>query len=907
MGTISSAVGLISGLNIQDIVSQLIELEKRPVQTIQTKIEATKSQQTAFLGLSASLLSLQLRVGSLSSPSVLKARTATTSAPDILTATAAANAPLASYQVRPVRQAQPQQLISSGFADATSTSVGAGTISVKLGGQVSTNTSLDTLNGGQGVQRGKIRITDRSGATAVVDLTTARNVNDVLQAVNNNTNISVRATVDGDRIVLQDLTGQTTASLNVAEAGSTTTAANLGLLGTAAGNTHTGSDVVRLSAALRLDTLNDGNGVRKAASVPDFKIDLKDGGSLEVDLGSASTLGSVIDLINNHADNGGKVTASIDAGGEHLKLTDNTGGGGTLSVSALSGSQAAADLGILGSEQAGGVLDGQRILSGLNTVLLSSLRGGSQTLTKGEIQISRTGGGTTNIDLGSASTLADVVAAINAGAAGIGVSAAVNSSGDGLVLTDATGGASAISVTDLSGDTAAYLKLTGASVAGKLDSGDLSRRYISDNTRLDRLNGGAGIQRGVFNITDRNGQSATIDLTDTAKQTVGDVLLALNSTGLSITARINDTGDGILIAGTSGSAQEIAINDLGGTTAKSLRLAGAANASHEIDGAFRYDIEISADDKLNDVVQKLTASGAPITASVINDGGGLQPFRLLLGSSRAGEAGSLVVNTGTTNLSFGTLNEASDSVLEVGGSGTNNLLFASNSNEFSQILPGLSVNVLGASTTAVTVTVGQNNQALTDAVNQIADSFNSLAGSLATLTSFNTTTGERGPLQADSTARQLQNALFAAFTDSSGSSSIRSLAQIGLTFKDGRVSFDETVLQNRITTDPAAVQEFLGNAETGVGVRIRKLIDTFTSPLNGSLTRHVDELNSRVTSLEERTEFLNERLEAKRLRLLRQYNGIELALAKVQSQTSAITSLAQLAATTISSQSTRSN
>ena len=49
------------------------------------------------------------------------------------------------------------------------------------------------LNGGAGVQRGKIRITDRSGAVATIDLSFARTVDDVLQAINSNEDISVTA------------------------------------------------------------------------------------------------------------------------------------------------------------------------------------------------------------------------------------------------------------------------------------------------------------------------------------------------------------------------------------------------------------------------------------------------------------------------------------------------------------------------------------------------------------------------------------------------------------------------------------------------------------------------------------------------------------------------------------------
>src|SRR5581483_1684345 len=97
-----------------------------------------------------------------------------------------------------------------------------------------------------------------------------------------------------------------------------------------------------LSGSTKLGVLNDGNGVSTAGSgVPDFTVTLKNGSSFAVALGSASTLQDALNAINNNAQNGGKLTASIS--GTHLVLTDNTGGSGTLTVAAINGSTAAAN------------------------------------------------------------------------------------------------------------------------------------------------------------------------------------------------------------------------------------------------------------------------------------------------------------------------------------------------------------------------------------------------------------------------------------------------------------------------------------------------------------------------------------------------------------------------------------
>ncbi len=99
-----------------------------------------------------------------------------------------------------------------------------------IGGFVDKGITLDQLNGGAGLQRGKIRITDRSGQTAVIDLNYARTVDDVLDAINSNTSINVTAVVDGDTFKLIDNSGGA-GNLKVQEVAGGNTASGLGLAG----------------------------------------------------------------------------------------------------------------------------------------------------------------------------------------------------------------------------------------------------------------------------------------------------------------------------------------------------------------------------------------------------------------------------------------------------------------------------------------------------------------------------------------------------------------------------------------------------------------------------------------------------------------------------------------------------
>lgn len=893
-GLVASSTGLISGLNTQALISALLTFDQQPVTDLNNKITAEQSQQSAFNSLSSQLATLQTDAQQLSSQSILGARSANSSNPSALTATASPGAPLASYLVTPVAQAQTQELLSNGFA-STSTPIGQGTITVKLGGFVNPSTPLSQLNGGAGVAAGEISITDRSGATATVNLSAAQTIDDVVNDINQTTGIHVQASISGNSLVLTDKSGSTSGNLIVQNVANGSTATDLGIAGSVAGNTITGSNLVSLSGSTKLATLNDGNGVSTAGSgVPDFTVTLKNGSSFAVTLGSPATLQDVLNDINNNAQNGGKLTASLS--GTHLVLTDNTGGAGTLSVNAINGSTAAANLGILGTEQGGGVLTGSQIISGLDTVLLKDLNGGSGIATPGKVQLTDRSGATATVDLTSASTLSDVINAING--AGLGLKASINAAGDGIQIDDTTGSTvSNLIISDVgSGTTAANLHITTNAATNSVNSGDLNLQYISASTSLSQLNGGAGIQAGSFQITDSSGKSATVNLTGSTIQTVGDVLTAINTSGAGVHASINSTGDGILLTDTAGGSGTLQVTDQGGSTAAGLNLAGSA-VSGKIDGAFRYTIAVGAKDTLSTLQQDFITANAPVTTNIINDGSSTQPYHIMIGSTQSGLAGRLLIDTGATGLSLSTLTPATNALIQVGSGSGSNLLFTSSTDTFSNILPGLTVNVTGTSTSPVTITVGQDSSALVSAIQTFANDFNTVSNTISQDDSYNTSTNTGSVLYANSTIEQISNTVLNALTGTygSGADKTRSLLQMGVTLKNGQLSVDSTALQAAITADPTGVQDFLGNAKTGMATQLSTALQNFSAPATGLVAQQVSSLDQEISDQQTQITFLNAQIATKTSQLQSQFNNMESSLATLQSQSSMLTQLNNLA------------
>ena len=640
MGRIQSNIGLITGIPIADTVDKLMQVAARPRDLLASRTDALKSQQVAVSTLSTRLLSLQFSFNKLKGSDLYNAQDVTSSKPDVLAATLNPSSPssVGQFDARVVQAASSQQLLSQRFEDLQN-GLGTGSFSFGFGGFLDKGIALSDLNSGSGVSRGKIRITDLSGASSVVDLSFARTVDDVLAAISNDTTINVTAEAAGDAIKLIDNTGGT-GTLLVQEVSAGTTAADLGLANISTSSQEAiGADVYGLYTGTKLAKLNDGNGVRitdDLTNVDDLSIGLADGNSYGVDLSGINTLGGVIDAINNDTALTGKLTAAISADRNRLELTDLTTGTGTFAVANGVLGTAAEDLGLTTSANAG-VIHGQRLVSGLQGTLVSSLQGG-QAGALGSITLFDRAGNDNTVDLSSAETVDELLASINA--SGLQISARINDARNGILLADTTGldpGTLVVASAD-STNTAELLGIAVNDQVASIDGGSLSRQTLSSATLLSSLNGGAGVTVGDITITDTKGVNQSVDLNAAGAEvkTVGDVLDAINGLDLDVSAKINATGDGVLLIDTAGGSGNLGVKDLSGSVAAGLNLTRASIAvdlngtpAQQIDGSRKYSVDLS----------NLAASSTSISLASVNAGAGVSAGDFTIADSNGSKTG----------------------------------------------------------------------------------------------------------------------------------------------------------------------------------------------------------------------------------------------------------------------------
>lgn len=787
--------------------------------------------------------------------------------------------------------------------DGTALSVDLG----RVNQPISSSTLLADLNNGLGVKistdetNKDIKFVDRTGTAYEVNLTGVTTVGGLITRVATATGgkVALSINADGKRLTVTDTSGGT---------------GSLKVLGDGTNATKTAEDLGILNATGVAANSFDGGVVPNLASSP-----------------AASTIGDVITRINGATGNGGKIVASLSSDGVSLLITDTTGGGGNLIIASTTGNPYAAKA--LGIETApAGVaansVDGTRLVAGLGSTLVSNLNGGDGLSGNSSLTITnRAGVSFTVNNLTSYDSTSDLTAAINAAAttAGANITVGLNANGNGLKVTDSSGGTGNLIV----GGTAASSLGVATAVTGvasaSVEGTNLQLRYVSEASRLGDLNYGKGVGTGVFKITDATGASATVDI-GSDSLTLHDVIQEINSRGLAINARVNDKGDGLIIESALGVGQvatsKLKVASVSGSVAKDLNIVGESEtvANGFVDGSYERTVEFDATDTLAKVVSKINAAGIPVSASILATGAGATPYRLNLTSGISGRLGELHVDSGSVDLGLTSLSEGRDAKVFFGSDDPENgLLITSGTNTISTAIDGVTIDLKEASDDPVTVTIERDTASMKDAVKKLITGFNDAIGRANQYDFYDVDTKKKGALLGDSTVAVVRQGLYRiAYGKAQGvTTQYQYLSQVGITIgKNGEMNFDETKFDTAYENDPDAVKNLFASYESSAapteeispGVTVQRteqvvsvrgfgdlfdnLLDGLTNSVDGVVTRASRNFKSIIDDTNDRISDFDERLDAKRKRLESQFAAMESALAKLQDQSGALGQLA---------------
>ena len=290
----------------------------------------------------------------------------------------------------------------------------------------------------------------------------------------------------------------------------------------------------------------------------------------------------------------------------------------------------------------------------------------------------------------------------------------------------------------------------------------------------------------------------------------------------------------------------------------------------------------SSNNTLSGLATAINNMGIGVTASVVTDANGA---RLSIVSNTSGAAGDLTIAnvTGLTGLSFSKTQTGANASLAVDGTP-----ISSASNTVTGAISGVTLNLVGASTTAVTVNVTPDASSATTAINSFVSAYNTLIGDInkqfattSTTSSDGTTTSvTAGVLMADPALSNVQEQLLSAMTYSmSGNSGITSLSSLGITMnQDGTLTVNSSTLQNALSSNFSAVQNFFQGTSGTFGSNLTTNLTQLTDPVNGPFNLELTNISTQQNDLSQQLTQMQGQLAIEQQQLLQEYSQANAAL-----------------------------
>jgi len=796
-------------------------------------------------------------------------------------------------------------------------------------GEPDASNTLQGLNGGAGVRLGNFRITDQNGRSVDIDLNelaalpemqtkpmTLGHVEAFIQTKIDERNVAINPDYDPENADT-DFSGMMKIAFSFGAADHIT-------LTDQSSAFATDDDGERLSHFI-VEDLEGGHAAADLGIVADVEGTTIAGEKIW----RTDTVGDIINAVNNHwlnydstltSENHRLVSLALDDAGDGLTLDYH--GAGSLTID---NTDAANDLGIAATDPLTGTLTGRRLIAGLNTVMLRSLQGGSASsdrITQGSaITLTDRAGNSAAVDLTDAFTLQDVLDGING--ASTNIVASINPAGNGIVLADtASTSGTAIAV---SGQLAQQLNIDADASENlpTIDSGNLQLQYISEATELSDLRHGQGVRLGSLKVTDGDGNTATINLDYDYVVTLQDVIDAFATSTANVRARINDTGDGLLLYDEFSTAGgTITVEEDGGSVAADLGILGeSAYGEQFVDGSFEKKFDMGPGDTIEDLVVRINDADFGLKASIINDGSSGNPYRISFVSQIAGRTGTVYVDAGSTSLQTQTLANGQDALLMMGDANQQNpILISSSSNTVDDVIRGTTLELHAASDAPVDLTIADDLDGIVANMEAFVNAYNELSADIAVKDRFNPDTLERSVLFGDSAvarvSQSLNNLVMRTVPGLDGK--YNSLISVGvsftaLSFETGlddngetrnyavasapSLSFDADKFRQAFADDPEAVAQLFTKADVGIGDHLAKQLENLGSTtMESTLKNRLDGMSSQKDMFEDRIESLEILLEKKEQRLYNQFYAMEQALASMQSQQSSLASLSSMTA-----------
>ena len=249
-------------------------------------------------------------------------------------------------------------------------------------------------------------------------------------------------------------------------------------------------------------------------------------------------------------------------------------------------------------------------------------------------------------------------------------------------------------------------------------------------------------------------------------------------------------------------------------------LVGAGTLTLNIGGT-EHTVDTNSATTLNDLASQINRLDAGVTAGVVAVDG--STVKLVVSAGDSGAANSFTASGTQPGLgTFDIVEQAVDAQLTI-GSGAGALIVERASNTVSDLMAGVTIDLKATSTTATTVSVGRDEDAVVEKVQAFVDELNSTLTTISDLTKYNATADSAGALQGDSAARGilfgLRSEISKAVEGLTGSYTYAGSVGISIN-RDGSFSFDESELRDALADDFNGVMDVFARNGSSTDSRV---------------------------------------------------------------------------------------
>ena len=314
-----------------------------------------------------------------------------------------------------------------------------------------------------------------------------------------------------------------------------------------------------------------------------------------------------------------------------------------------------------------------------------------------------------------------------------------------------------------------------------------------------------------------------------------------------------------------------------------ITIANAADPTHPV----TVNID-GTNNSLQGIAAAINASGANVTASIVNDGSGT-PFRLAIIGK---DTGTYSVTSGLTGgtydaPTFAEKVSASQAVFQLDG-----IDMTRTTNTVKDAMPGLSLTLQGTTTNpaGTTITIANDTAAVTTKINNLVSSYNDVINLINQDTAYDPATKKAGVLLGDSTIRTVLDTLKTTLSSklAGATGSFTSLADIGFNSDahTGLLSVDSSKLSASLGSDFNSVSSLFtqntGNYglalnNYGIAEQFNKQIDFLThyySGYSGTGTLNNGIISTRVHGLNDSMTDIDNRIAAMEVRMISIENNL---------------------------------